>query len=254
LTTLTLVSKNSRFHSRVGLNEPQASYPVFASAWQELKSGPYTYKGKKVSDGCLKLSVSYAPPTYPELSIKANYIQVTDTPNLILQYSSKNLNLDLKSKLDSFELSATAGTEKYGLCSQIQSQYKSALPLSTLLGCWLQGSNYRFILKHRIDERNWTAGTTTLSIFQSIDSLSIASFGKFCWLDKTFDLNLGLRYKINENSSIKGKINKDKLGFVWSKHWSHLINTSLSGEVDAQSNLTKCLRNSSIGFRVNFNN
>ena len=254
LTTLTLVSKNSRFHSRVGLNEPHASYPVFASAWQELKSGPYTYKGKKVSDGGLKLSVSYAPPTYPELTIKANYIQVTDSPNLILQYSSQSLNLNFKSKLDSFELSATAGTEKYGFCSQIQNQYKKILPLSALLGCWLQGSNYRFILKHRIDEQNWSVGTTTLSIYQDIESLSLASFGKFCWLDKTFDLNLGLKYKIDESNSIKSKINKDKLGLVWFKYWSPKINTSLSGELDIQSYPIKCFKDSSFGFRVNFNN
>lgn len=251
LATFTLASENSKFHSRIGLNEPQASYPVFASAWQEIKVGSYIFKGKKISDGGLKLGISYYPASYPELNANFNYVQVVDRPNIGIQYSGQNLNINLKCKPESFDLAGNAGSEKYGVCAQISSQIEKLFPSSCQLGCWHQGPNHKLLLKHQIQFPNWSSGMTTLSIFQLQKSLSLGCYSKFSWLDNTFDLSLSLKYLLDDKTWLKSRITKDKLSLVLHNQISSQINTSIQSELDLESSLIKSIKDIHFGFRIN---
>ena len=251
LATLTLASENSKFHSRIGINEPQASYPVFASAWQEIKVGSYVFKGKKISDGGLKLGISHYPISYPELKVNFNYVQVIDSSNIGIEYSSSNLNINLKCKSESFDLSGNVGTDKYGVGAQISSQIEKLFPSSCQLGCWHQGPTHKFLLKHQIQFPNHSPGITSLSIFQVQKSLTLGCYSKFNWLDNTFDLTMSIKYPLDTKTWLKSRITKDKLSLVLINQLSSQISTSIQSELDLESSLINSISNLHFGFRIN---
>jgi hypothetical protein len=254
IVTLSAYRNSSEFHSRLSLNESGANYPVFASAWERLTWGDLSLKGKKQSDGKLKLSSSYTSPSYP-LKVTLNYQQVSESSNIQLEYKTSSLFLELLCKPEVFSLSFNTGNSSFGFGGLFSSDYLSFLPKSPTLILWSKVSNSKFFLKHQSQDSNLLKpGTIEFGLLKKQEKTEIASSAKYIWGSKSLFLSVGGLYKIDSQTSMKGRIaSNGRVGLVHMHKLSESISSKISLETPCFPFRPNGINDLKFGLRLDLN-